>query len=63
MKEVRLSIPIIGGITVIYTREEIQHKKAAIKRSLCSCISFFARTSSKGITAIANVIEGRPSGV
>lgn len=34
MREVRLSIPIIGGITVIYTQEEITAKKEAVKASV-----------------------------
>lgn len=60
MKEVRLSIPIIGGVTVIYTREDIEHKKAAIRRRLCLCVSSLARIGSKSFTAIANKLEGRP---
>lgn len=30
MREVRLSIPFVGGITVVYTKEEIDAKKAKL---------------------------------
>ena len=34
MKEVRLSIPLIGGPTVIYTGEEVEAKRVALKKHL-----------------------------
>lgn len=59
MKEVRLSIPIIGGITVIYTHDDIQRKKQAVKRAFSTGIACTARFGSRVISSIANKIEGK----
>lgn len=34
MKEVRLSIPVVGGVTVVYTQAELAAKKASMKQSV-----------------------------
>jgi len=34
MKEVRLSIPVVGGVTVVYTQAELETKKQAAKQSI-----------------------------
>lgn len=46
MKEVRLSIPFVGGITVVLTKEEVDQKKAQAKKHFeagVASVKFFAK--------------------
>lgn len=47
MKEVRLSIPVIGGITVIYTQEEINSMKAKVKQRADAAAAFTVKHSKE----------------
>lgn len=68
MKEVRVSIPVIGGVTVVYTQQEINEMKQSIKHNVMLCSSFVYRMTTCGIakasrfgsstiSAIANRIQ------
>jgi hypothetical protein len=61
MREVRLSIPVIGGITVVYTGEEIHAKKEAVKRHVSMGIAHVSRFASGLISKLANKIENKPT--
>jgi hypothetical protein len=43
MKEVRLSVPVIGGVTVVYTQAEIEAKKQAMKQSVKTGLNAISR--------------------
>lgn len=64
MKEVRLSIPVIGGITVIYTQDDITNMKQKTKAKLeharqftCSSIATACRFMSSNINVLANKLQ------
>jgi hypothetical protein len=68
MRELRVSIPFIGGVTAIYTRDEIDAKKAKLKASTSKAIQTTSAIAHKslyksillirdGLNALAGVIE------
>lgn len=50
MRELRLSIPFVGGVTAIYTPEEVQQKKDVVVKSTRSAITSIKKYCSKTIT-------------
>lgn len=61
MREVRLSIPVIGGLTVVYTGEEVEAKKQAVKRHLKMGVAHTSRFFGKVISLVANKIDNKPA--
>lgn len=55
MKEVRLSIPIIGGITVIYTADEVEQKKQAAKKHALAFAQWTGRVLKQGYSLACEV--------
>jgi hypothetical protein len=49
MKEVRLSIPVVGGITVVYTAAEIEVTKQALKKHINASIAYTSRLVCKAL--------------
>lgn len=43
MKEIRLSIPVVGGITVVYTEAEVEAKTLAVKAAFKSAYAYTSR--------------------
>jgi len=39
MREIRLSIPVVGGVTVVYTKEEVDKRLAQAKVRVSSAIN------------------------
>lgn len=66
MKEIRLSIPVIGGVTVVYTADEINNIKTRAKDSMVRvhnaawrAVGTAARFTHVSLDALATKIEAK----
>jgi hypothetical protein len=54
MREMRISIPFVGGITAIYTEEEVSAKAAQVKKSITKAAKTTVAIAQPGVQALAN---------
>jgi hypothetical protein len=57
MRELRISIPFVGGVTAVYTREEVDLKKIQVRKSVSSFVSTTTNITRKGISKTALLLS------
>lgn len=54
MRELRLSIPFVGGVTVVYTKEEVDAKVARVKTVAASSVDSMRRGTQHVVKGLAS---------
>lgn len=57
MRELRLSIPFVGGVTAVFTQEEVDIKKAAAKKHIQAAVVSIKSFAKRCEYNVVNVCE------